>query len=269
MAKNAEITTEANPNSASKYWLEQMKELGVNRVSFGVQSFDKDKLKYLGRNHSEEDAKNAIKNAYKAGIKNISLDLIHGCEHDNKKLLQNDLDIAFSLPINHISSYSLTIEKNTKFYKNNVKNKEVISEQKWFYNQIIKNGFTQYEISNFGKYRSIHNLGYWKHKDYIGIGAGAVGFLKNKRFYPHKNIEKYIKDPIFFNIENLNEKDLKMEKIFLGLRSIVGFNIDILNKNELKKIEILLDEGKIRHKNNIIFNNDYLLSDEIVLFILS
>ncbi len=269
IAKNAEITTEANPNSASKSWLEQMKELGVNRVSFGVQSFDKDKLKYLGRNHSKEDAKNAIKNAYNAGIKNISLDLIHGCILDNKKLLQNDLDIAFSLPINHISSYSLSIEKNTKFYIKKEKNNGNIKEEQWFYDQIIKKGFSQYEISNFGKYRSIHNLGYWKYKDYIGIGAGAVGFLQNKRFYPYKNIEKYIKNPTFFDIENLSGKDIKTEKVFLGMRSIVGVNIDIFNKNELKKVKILEKEGKIRHINNIIFNNNYLLSDEISLFILS
>ncbi len=269
LANNAEITTEANPNSANTIWIKEMKKLGVNRISFGVQSFDKEKLKYLGRNHSADEAKDAISNAYKIGIKNISLDLIHGCETDNKKLLQNDLNIAFSLPINHISSYSLTIEKNTDFYKKKVKNKESVNEQKWLYDQIVKRGFTQYEISNFGKYHSSHNLGYWEHKDYIGIGAGAVGFLKNKRFYPHKNIENYIKDPIFFNIEYLSKEDLKTEKIFLGLRSIVGFNIDILNKNELKKIKILLDEEKIRHKDNIIFNNNYLLSDEIALFILS
>ncbi len=269
LKNDIEITIEANPNSANLDWIKDIKKLGVNRISFGVQSFDEEKLKYLGRSHSGKDAINAINNAKMAGFENISIDLIHGTKIDNKKLLENDLRIAFSTSINHISTYYLSIEKGTLFYKIKEQTKEDIDEQIWFYDEIKKRGFAQYEISNFGKYRSIHNLGYWSYKNYIGLGAGAVGFLKNKRFYPHETIEKYIKEPLFWREEKLSDDNIKTEKIFLGLRSNIGVKKDILNNEEIKKIKILIDEDKIKLENETIFNNNYLLSDEIALFILS
>ena len=263
-----EITTEANPNSASSGWIKGMKELGINRVSFGVQSFDDNKLKYLGRNHSSKSAVKAIENAYNLGIKNISLDIIHDTKIDNKKLLKNDIDIAKKLPINHISSYSLSIEKDTKFYNIKETSKDNTNEQIWFYEEIEHVGFPRYEVSNFGRYICKHNVGYWKHKDYIGIGAGAVGFKKDKRFYPHRNIEKYISNPIYQDIENISKIELKEEKIFLGLRSFVGFDKKILNEKESSRVDILIKEKKVTEKNSKIYNLDYLLSDEIALFIL-
>ncbi len=263
-----EITTEANPNSASSGWIKGMKELGINRVSFGVQSFDDNKLKYLGRNHSSKSAVKAIENAYNLGIKNISLDIIHDTKIDNKKLLKNDIDIAKKLPINHISSYSLSIEKDTKFYNIKETSKDNTNEQIWFYEEIEHAGFPRYEVSNFGRYICKHNVGYWEHKDYIGIGAGAVGFKKDKRFYPYRNIEKYISNPIYQDIENISKIELKEEKIFLGLRSFVGFDKKILNEKESSRVDILIKEKKVTEKNSKIYNLDYLLSDEIALFIL-
>ena len=269
LSNSAEITTEANPNSATLHWLSGMKGLGIDRVSFGVQSFDDKKLEYLGRNHSSKVAIEAIQNAHKIGISNLSLDLIHGITSDNKEILKKDLDIAFSLPINHISTYHLSIEKGTLFDKEGIKNKENVQEQRWLYEEIRKRGFKQYEISNFGTYISKHNLGYWQYKNYIGLGAGAVGFYKDRRFYPKKSVDMYIKEPLAFKVEKLKHQDIKTEKIFLGLRSIVGFDSEILNEKEGKKAQILLKEGKIYEKNGKYFNNDYLLSDEITLFILS
>ncbi len=269
LANNIEITTEANPNSASLSWIKDMKKLGINRISFGVQSFNDDKLRYLGRNHSGKLAKKAILNAYDAGIENISLDLIHSTRYDTPELLKKDLKIAFSLPINHISTYALSIEKGTKFYIDKEIPKDDIKEQKEFYEEIKKRDFIQYEISNFGKYICRHNLGYWKHKEYIGIGAGAIGFRKYQRLYTHKSIQNYIKNPTYTKIEKLSDEDIKMEKVFLGLRSIVGVDINIFNKDENEKIKILLKEKKIRFENEKIYNTDYLLSDEIALFILS
>ena len=264
-----EITIEANPNSASYFWIKDMKELGINRVSFGVQSFNDKKLKYLGRNHTSKSAIKAIENAYDIGIKNISLDLIHDTKIDDKKLLKNDIHIAEKLPINHISSYSLTIEKDTKFFNTKETPKNNIEEQIWFYKEIEYAGFPRYEVSNFGKYTCKHNIGYWKHKDYIGIGAGAVGFKKNKRFYPYRDIKRYIINPLYQDIENISEIELKEEKIFLGLRSFVGFDKNILNEKEKSKIDILTKENKVMQKNSKIYNLEYLLSDEIALFILN
>ncbi len=115
LEKDAEITTEANPNSASYEWLETMKSFGVNRVSFGVQSFENTKLKFLGRSHNSNSAIKAIQNANSIGFKGINCDIIYGVQGDTIESIKKDFDVAFSLPITHLSAYSLTIEEGTKF----------------------------------------------------------------------------------------------------------------------------------------------------------
>lgn len=267
LANNIEITSEANPNSATPKWLKGMRELGVNRISFGVQSFDKDKLKLLNRAHTKEQAKEAVLTAKELGFENISLDLIYATLGDTKELLENDINTAFSLPINHLSAYALTIEEGTPFESKPYMSKERLKLTKWLFDTIKKNGFIQYEISNFGTYQSAHNLGYWEYKNYIGLGSGAVGKLALERFYPTPVVEDYIKNPLDIKTEILSEEDKKIEQIFLGFRSCVGVKKDILNKNELKKAELLVKEKKLTFKNCTFYNHDYLLADEIALFI--
>lgn len=269
LREDAEVTTEANPNSATYEWLLGMYRLGVNRVSFGVQSFNKEKLKILNRAHTQQQAKEAILNAHKIGFKNISLDLIYAALGDTKELLKEDLKTAFSLPINHISAYALTIEENTPFESKPYMSKENIQITEWFFSEIEANGFKQYEISNFGTYKSSHNLGYWNYKDYIGAGSGAVGKLNQERYYPHAQIEKYIKNPLDIRVEKLSEEDKKIEKIFLGLRSYIGVDSKILNSEELKRATLLVNEKKLKYENDFFYNNNYLLADEITLFLSS
>lgn len=266
---NTEITIEANPNSATFKWLIGMKELGVNRVSFGVQSFNEEKLKLLNRAHSPKQAIEAVSNAKKAEFQNISLDLIYATLGDTQELLQNDLEIAFSLPINHISTYALTIEEGTSFASKPQMSKEQLEDTQSFFQAIEEKGFKQYEISNFGVYNSVHNLGYWQYKEYMGVGAGAVGKLKDKRYYPETEIERYIENPVQIREEILSDEDIKIEKIFLGFRSIVGVEQKILNKEERSRADLLVEEGKLTFKEMRYYNNDYLLSDELTLFITS
>ena len=266
---DAEITSEANPSSATKEWFSKMKRLGVNRISLGVQSFDEKKLQFLGRMHTKNMAIEAIESAFEMGIANLSLDLIYGTSLDSPKLLENDLSIASSLPINHLSAYALTLEQGTPFYKRTNVLNESEKLAKSFVSKIIEAGFLQYEISNFGTYQSIHNKGYWQQKNYLGIGSGAVGFFKDKRFYPSENVEEYIKNPLASKSESLCHEDLHMESIFLGLRSNIGLKLSHFSKNEREKIQILLDENKLTQQGELVFNNDYFLSDEIALFIMS
>ena len=269
LIKNAEITSEANPNSATKEWLRGMKQLGVNRISFGTQSFNKEKLKLLNRAHTPQMSINAVNNAAQIGFKNISLDLIYATLGDTKELLLYDIQTALSLPINHISAYALMIEEGTAFENRPQMSNEQLSLTKWIFQEIEKHGFKQYEISNFGNYQSAHNLGYWQYKDYIGAGAGAVGKVKLKRFYPQSDIETYIHNPLDIREEVLTEEDQNLEKIFLGLRSCVGLHQSLLSNEQMTKAQILLDEGKLELKNSVLYHKDYLLADEIALFLTS
>ena len=266
LAKDAEITSEANPNSASLKWLKDMKELGIDRISFGVQSFDDTKLKYLGRTHNGLEAKRALQNAKKCGFEHISLDLIYGVKSDTKELLQKDIQSAFDLGCDHISAYELTIEEQTKFDNNDKSENEEFGI--FVANEITQRGFAHYEVSNYGKYKCRHNLGYWKLQEYIGIGAGAVGMHKKSRLYAPIDIAKYINDPLQISIEHLSDEDIRIEKIFLGLRSEVGVEENILDKKMQKKAQMLAAEGKLVHKSRRFYNSDYFLSDAIALHLI-
>lgn len=267
----AEITTEANPNSASFEWLQSMKDFGVNRVSFGVQSFENNKLKFLGRSHNSNSAIKAIQNANSIGFKGINCDIIYGVRGDTIESIKSDLDVAFSLPITHLSAYSLTIEEGTKFFdRSSVKiDDEELSYE--IFDYINKKGFHQYEISNFAKNKeseSKHNYGYWQHKEYLGVGAGAVGYINSQREYPSKSIEEYINDPLFFEIEKIEEVDVKTEKILLGFRCSNGVELELFNEKEKEKIDELIQYNKLYIENKKVYNKNFLLADELALYIL-
>jgi len=268
LKNQAEITTEANPNSASNSWLQGMFDLGVNRVSFGVQSFQKEKLKGLNRSHSPQEAIDAIKNAKKIGFKNISLDIIYNYQGDTESLIREDINQAFRLPINHISAYELTIEAGTKFYNTPQKRQENDNLAFFVAKEIEQRGFTQYEISNFGEYQSYHNRGYWQLKEYIGVGAGAVGFKENRRLYPTTDIDLYIQNPLNIGEEILTAEEILTEKVFLGLRSTVGIDESLLDEKMKQKADFLVKEKKLKKEQGIYQNSNFFLSDELALFIL-
>jgi len=266
--KNAEITTEANPNSATKEWLSGMRNLGVNRVSFGLQSFNADKLKALNRAHNPQQAKDAIVHANNLGFEHISLDLIYNYQGDSEALLLHDIETAFTLPIDHISAYELTIEDGTKFSSTPQVRQEDENLAFFVTDEIEKRGFKAYEISNFGSYQSQHNKGYWEIKDYIGAGAGAVGFLKDRRFYPTTAIESYIENPLHITEEVLTDDELLTEKIFLGLRSNVGIVKSSLTHEMIQGADLLCAEKKLSCNTTHYYNDNFFLSDELSLYIL-
>ncbi|QKF73309.1 oxygen-independent coproporphyrinogen III oxidase [Aliarcobacter faecis] len=279
LEENAEITTEANPNSATFSWQEEMFNLGVNRISFGVQSFDEQKLKFLGRAHSSQSAIEAINSAKKVGFKKISCDIIYGTINDSFESLKKDFDIVKNLEINHISAYSLIIEENTKFYldekslQKSKKSLKIDDEDLSYeiFDYLNKLGFKQYEIANFAtneEFESKHNYGYWEYNEYMGIGSGAVACIKNVREYSQKNIEKYIENPLLVEKEELSSEDIKAEKVLLGFRCKFGVDLKLLNENELKKADDLLFEKKLELKEDRLININYLLADELALYIL-
>lgn len=271
LIKDAEITSEANPNSASLQWLTNMNKFGVNRVSFGVQSFQNEKLKFLGRSHKGKSAIDAIQNAHKVGFKGINCDIIYGVQGDTLESMKEDFKQAFSLPITHLSAYSLMIEEGTKFFdRSSVKiDDEDLSYE--IFDFIKEHNFTQYEISNFArekKYESKHNYGYWEHKEYLGIGAGAVGYVNSQRYYPSKSIEEYINNPLKMDYEPIDEDDIKTEKILLGFRCSNGVELSLFTQKELEKVNDLIENDKVLIKDERIYNKNFLLSDELALYIL-
>ena len=266
-----EITTEANPNSATFEWLQNMYAYGVNCVSFGVQSFDNEKLEFLARNHNKNHAIDAVMNAQKIGFERINCDIIYDTFVDTKALINNDLEVIKTLPIDHISVYSLTLEEGTKFYNKSEVKVEDEDMARHIFEKLTDFGFKQYEISNFAKDKNSqckHNIGYWKYENYLGIGSGAVGCFDNKRTYTNKDVQKYIVNPIEYeSIENLSDDDILIEKTLLGLRSTIGCDLNLYNNTQLEKIKILEENKKILIKDFRFYSYDFMLADEVSLFI--
>ncbi len=268
LTPDAEITVEANPNSATRDWLSGMQSLGVTRVSFGVQSFDADKLRRLGRAHTPRHAIEAIETAHDIGVEHLSLDLIYNVSGDTRELLERDIEQAFALPIDHLSAYELTIESGTPFAATPDIRQNDDALAFFVAESITARGFAHYEISNFGRYQSRHNLGYWELRPYLGIGAGAVGFDGTVRTYPPADIDTYLTDPLRQRTEPLTPDDLRTERIFLGLRSRIGVDAAILTPKQKHRAVMLTEEGKLQEEKGHYFNPNFFLADEIALFLM-
>ena len=238
VVQSPEITLEANPDDLTLKKLEELKEIGINRLSIGVQSFFDEHLKWMNRAHWAEEAKKCIQNAQNIGFSNITIDLIYGMP--NLTLLQWEENIkqAIALNIPHISAYNLTVEKNTalnhfiKKGKYKTLSDEVGAKQFEYLMQTLeKSGYIQYETSNFAKENNFsqHNSSYWKGKKYLGIGPSAHSFNGNSRQWNVANNKRYINainnNAIYFEKENLTNADKINEHLLIGLRTIWGSNI--------------------------------------------
>ena len=243
-----------------------MKSYGVNRVSFGAQSFFEDKLKFLGRIHDARQIYEAVASAKTAGIENINVDLIYGTKLDTKKRLEQEAQNIGNLGVSHVSAYSLTLEENTPFAGKISYAKDSPRLAKFMIDRIEEIGLKQYEISNFGQICK-HNLGYWQGKNYLALGAYAVGFWRDRRFYNASNLNAYVKNPHAKKTENLSTNELNLERIFLGARSIVGIEQNSLNAEQEQRALLLKKSGKLKFKNGRYYAKNFLTADEISLFI--
>jgi oxygen-independent coproporphyrinogen-3 oxidase len=279
--RDTEITCEANPESTTKKWLSEIYEAGINRLSFGVQSFDNNLLKLIGRKHSIEQALEVIKEA--KFFQNINIDLIYGLPNQTMKIFEETVIKACKISPQHISSYGLKIEEGCNFYKNrpqNLPNDDLQADMYQRLCEITKEyGYQHYEISNFSKqgYESKHNLNYWEGKEYYGFGCGASGYENNIRYTHTNSIEQYIKNPFFMQEEEKLTTQMKLEeKIFLGLRKSSGINIEEINQEfqidfeeKYKSILAKYKDYFIRTDNNYALSNqgflisNYILSDFI------
>jgi oxygen-independent coproporphyrinogen III oxidase len=248
LSAQAEITLEANPGDLTTDYLNILKNAGVNRLSIGIQSFDDEDLKRLNRNHSSQEGIASVKRAQDSGMKNISIDLIYGLPEMNLTKWKKNLAIAFTLDVPHLSSYCLTIEKNTFFYDQKINKKisfpedEITAEQfEELMKETAENGFLHYEISNFCKpdFFSKHNSSYWKNIPYLGIGPSAHSYNRISRQWNVANNSHYIKSlqekNIPFEKENLTTIQKFNERILTGIRTMWGVDENELRKNFTKK----------------------------------
>lgn len=256
-----EITIEANPSSWNEEKAKALISMGANRVSLGIQSLNDEKLLFLSRVHDKKTALKAYDASIKAGFENISVDFMYDTKFDDKAFLRREIDAFLALSPTHLSAYSLTIEENTPFERKGVKSRYDENAARLVAQSFAAAGFEHYEVANFGKKRSKHNLGYWEYKPYIGVGAGAVGFDGAKRYAPLKNIEEYVEDPLKKEYEELSAEDIRVEKILLGLRSKVGVDVAAINNKEMLKA--LVSDGFVTIDNGVVYCNDFFLADEI------
>lgn len=222
---NAEISMECNPNSASPEYLREIYSAGVNRLSFGVQSFCDNELKMLGRLHDAMQAVNIIQAAEKVGFNNISADLMLAVSGQSFESLDENLNVISRLPLTHISAYMLKVEEGTPLSSDKALLEKIPDEDDTadmylkVVDKLIENGFEQYEISNFAKsgFECRHNLKYWHCEEYVGIGPAAHSFIDGKRYACPKNLDEFISSEFQKNIL-LDEGGSAEEKAMLALR---------------------------------------------------
>jgi oxygen-independent coproporphyrinogen-3 oxidase len=263
---NIEITMEANPESISAEKLKAMHNLGINRLSIGLQSFDDNVLKSLGRLHNVESSFAAIEKARSAGFKNINVDVIYGIPSQD---ITKELNGIKAIAPEHASFYYLTIEQGTPLFMDKIfkpLNDDTFQElYVKIHEEMIKIGYEHYEVSNFSKkgFQSIHNMNYWERGDYLGIGSGAHGFFKTglpwigmtaqaryeNAYPPSAYIEKVLNSdgnntfPIS-RVEVLDTDAEALENIFLSLRTWKGINTNLVKNKTLMKH--LTDDGLIQ-----------------------
>ena len=270
--KNYEFTFECNINDINSNLLNILKKGKVNRLSIGIESFDKNNLKLLNRSCDYIDVKNKITLCKKFGFNNINVDLIYAVPNENEKILLNDLNLLTSLDITHISTYSLMIEENTVLYINNIKPIKEKLDYK-MYKIICKflkeKGFNHYEISNFAKegYESKHNLVYWNNERYYGFGLGASGYISNIRYNNTRNLNEYFNRKYLLNKEIITNEDNLKYGLILGLRKINGINVN--NFNEKYHTNLLENEKvkKIIKNKELIYENNYLFINKKYIYV--
>jgi len=237
VASDCEITLEANPEDLAEPYITELHLAGINRLSIGIQSFNNEMLAYLGRGHDNSKLVNKIKAVKKGGIENISIDLIYGIPGLSLENYLESLKEAIQLGIQHISAYSLIIEKNTFFYKLYKTNRlieaaddEVVAQFNATIDTLADCGFSHYEVSSFALegFKSRHNSSYWEGKKYLGVGPSAHSFDGISRQWNVSSIRNYIlnmehgKD--YFEIEVLSETDRYNEYLLVGLRTAKGIS---------------------------------------------
>jgi oxygen-independent coproporphyrinogen-3 oxidase len=287
----AEITMETNPGTVDKVKLKKFKEAGINRISIGIQSFDEEELKFLTRIHDKQTAIHTLYNAAEVGFDNISVDLIFNLPNQTKEKWIKNLETAITIPIKHISTYSLILERGTILNKLVLDKKVTMQDDDYdadLYETtidfLVSKGFYQYEVSNFTKpgYECVHNNAYWRYRNYLSFGTSSHSFVDGKRWWNYSSLKKYIyeielNNHAIMNSEIISKEQMHDEYVMLALRSS-GLDLDDYKKrfsdDWIKKnysyFELLKNEQHLTINNNWIklTSKGYAVCDEILKNIL-
>lgn len=265
LPRGAEVTLEANPESADAARAAAWRDAGVTRVSVGVQSFDPAVLRKLGRRHRPEDAVRAIREVA-AVVGNVSVDLIHGGRRSSVATARADAETVASLPVTHVSSYALTLDaevlaEDVPFARLARQGKlafpgddEVVAQGRAMAEVLGAAGFRRYEISNFARpgMESRHNLLYWRSEDYLGAGAGAVGCVRSAgggvRWTNHREVGAWLAAVDAGGLptaseERLGEAEIANERIMLALRTAEGVELTVLGRGKQGEVDALVRAG--------------------------
>lgn len=268
-AEDAEITIEANPGTLTPAKLQAYRAAGINRISIGVQSFDVGLLKTLGRIHTPEEAAAAVRMAREAGFANISLDLMYALPGQSLAQWRDTLAQAVSLPVNHISAYSLIVEEGTPLHCSVMAGEihvpdddAAIEMQRMAVAYLAGHGFERYEISNFAQpgFESRHNMTYWLGGEYLGLGSAAHSLMGNERFSNPPQLERYLAGERMLDRQARSPLDRQEEALMLETRMLRGlelaawqarFGQDLL-QSRAREVQRLLDCGLIEIKNGFL-----------------
>lgn len=281
-----EFTIEVNPDDVTAYYIQQAKSLGINRVSMGVQSFSDEDLRFINRRHTAKQATDAIHIIKKAGIDNISIDLIYGIPGQNIEIWKNNVDTAISLSVQHISAYTLMYEEGTRlsvmrsFGKITEMDDDVVAAMyDYLVAQLKSNGYTHYEISNFALpgFHSRHNSSYWNLTPYLGLGVAAHSFDGTVRRFNPSNLKKYLdalgEGNLCVEVEKITKAEKYDEYVMLRLRTADGIDADeLMHRFDeeyyqffIEKTKPLVSEGSLINENGRYYipENHIMISDNI------
>lgn len=277
-SKLEEVTLEANPATFDIVKARLFRELGVTRISLGVQSFTPHVLKTLGREHTVEQASNAVSILREAGIPSVNIDLMFSIPGQSKADWEATLRHAIALRPDHISAYNLTYEEDTAFFESLRRGEMRENEDhdaEFFHladDLLTDAGFDHYETSNYatpGHY-STHNQGYWRGEDYLGLGPSAISTLDNIRWKNIPDTARYVTQVTSIGnalteSENLDDEARRLERIALGLRTKDGISLDLLSPESIARAHTLADEKLARIDGNrlILIHHGRALVDPI------
>ncbi len=288
LAPQAEVTIEANPDDVDDHFADALRQLPVNRVSMGVQTFDDGRLRFLRRRHTSAQVAQAVGRLRRAGISNVSIDLMYGFPGETVDEWQHDIDCALALDVEHISAYCLTIEDDTPLQRMNVSPADEETEREMYYtliDRLAAAGYEHYEISNFARrkaspaergWRGLHNSGYWTDRHYIGLGAAAHSYDGLRREWNVSDIDAYISgiesDSPAVGFEVLDDDARYNDRVMLALRTCEGLDLDVLTTADRQYIRRLarkhidagllrLAEGRLVLTRQGLFVSDLVVSD--------